>query len=51
MPFPDEERVNLVKKKLKENNIDYNQLVDWPMDNCDFADSSLEERSLAEALA
>ena len=33
-PFPDEETVNIVKKKLKENFIEYSQLVDWPMTNC-----------------
>jgi hypothetical protein len=33
-PFPKEETVNLVKEKLKENNIEYNQLGDWPMENC-----------------
>ena len=33
-PFPDEETVNIVKKKLKENDIEYSQLVDFPMDNC-----------------
>ena len=33
-PFPDEETVNMVKKKLKENDIEYSQLVDWPMTNC-----------------
>jgi len=33
-PIPDEETVNIVKKELKQNNIDYSQLVDWPMTNC-----------------
>ena len=33
-PFPDEETVNIVKKNLKENDIEYSQLVDWPMTNC-----------------
>jgi hypothetical protein len=33
-PFPDEETVNLVKKDLKENNIEYSQLADWSMENC-----------------
>jgi len=33
-PFPDEETVNIVKKKLKENNIEYSKMVDWPMTNC-----------------
>jgi hypothetical protein len=32
--FRDEETVNLVKKELKENNIEYSQLVDFPMENC-----------------
>jgi hypothetical protein len=33
-PFPDEETVNLVNEKLKENNIEQSQLEDWPMENC-----------------
>jgi hypothetical protein len=33
-PFPDEKTVKIVKEKLKQNNIEYNQLVDWPMTNC-----------------
>ena len=32
--FPDEETVNLVKKELKKNNIEYSQLEDWSMENC-----------------
>jgi hypothetical protein len=32
--FPDEETVNIVKKELKKNNIEYSELVDWPMRNC-----------------
>jgi hypothetical protein len=32
--FRDEETVNLVKKELKGNNIEFSQLVDFPMDNC-----------------
>ena len=39
LPFPDEESVNLVKKKLKENNIEYSQLMDWPMRNCEISNS------------
>ena len=42
-PFPDEETVNIVKKKLKENNIEYSQLVDWPMTNCNYRDLLREE--------
>jgi hypothetical protein len=42
-PFPNEETVNLVKEKLKENKIDYNQLLDWLMENCTEADSTTEE--------
>jgi hypothetical protein len=38
-PFPDEETVNLVKEKLKQNNIEYSQMEDWPMENCTEADS------------
>jgi hypothetical protein len=33
-PSPDEETVNLVKEELKKNNIEYVQLVDWPITNC-----------------
>jgi hypothetical protein len=32
--FSDEETVNQVKKELKENNIEYSKLVDFPMENC-----------------
>jgi hypothetical protein len=32
--FPDEETVDLVKKKLKKNNIEYSQLKDLSMENC-----------------
>jgi hypothetical protein len=42
-PFPNEETVNLVKEKLKQNNIEYSQLEDWPMENCTEADSSTGE--------
>jgi hypothetical protein len=31
---PDEETVEEVKQKLQENNIDINQLVEWPEDHC-----------------
>jgi hypothetical protein len=30
--IPDKETVSLVKKELKENNIEYNQLVDFPVE-------------------
>jgi len=33
-PFPDEETVNIVKKKLKENDIEYSKMADFPMINC-----------------
>jgi hypothetical protein len=33
-PILNEKTVNLVKEKLKENNIEYSQLEDWPMENC-----------------
>jgi hypothetical protein len=32
--FPDKETVKLVKKELKENNIEYRQLADFPTTNC-----------------
>jgi hypothetical protein len=31
---PDEETVNLVKKELKENNIKYSRLADYPTNKC-----------------
>jgi len=33
-PFPDEKTVKEVKKELKKNNIEYSQLADLPMTNC-----------------
>ena len=33
-PFPDQQTVDKVKKELKQNNIEYSQLADWPMTNC-----------------
>jgi len=33
-PVPEEETVNIVKEKLKENGIEYDDLVDWSMSNC-----------------
>jgi hypothetical protein len=33
-PFPEDETVKLVKKKLNESNIEYSRLADWPMENC-----------------
>jgi len=33
-PFPGKLTVEKVKKELKKNNIEYSQLVDWPMTNC-----------------
>ena len=31
---PDEETVEEVKQKLQENNIDINELLEWPVDHC-----------------
>jgi hypothetical protein len=31
---PDNETVEEVKQKLRENNFDVNQLIEWPTDNC-----------------
>jgi len=31
---PDEGTVNTVKQKLRENNIDISELVEWPVDRC-----------------
>ena len=46
-PFPDEKTVRDVKKELKKNNIDYSQLEDLPMTNCNWADSSTEDGNSA----
>ena len=32
-----------VLKELQENNIDVSQLVEWPVDHCQQAESSTEE--------
>jgi hypothetical protein len=42
---PDEERVEEVKQKLQENNIDINQLVERPVDHCPQEDCKQEENS------
>jgi hypothetical protein len=42
-PFPDKETVNRVKRELKKNNIEYSELAEISMENCNFADSSSEE--------
>ena len=39
-PFPDEETVERVKRELKKNNIEYSELADLPMENCNFRDTS-----------
>jgi hypothetical protein len=39
-PIPDQETVKIVKKELKKNNIKYNKLLDFPITNCNFTDSS-----------
>ena len=41
--FPDEKTVDLVKKNLKEENIEYRQLEDFSMYNCKWSESSTEE--------
>jgi hypothetical protein len=41
-PFPDEETVKRVKKELKKNNIEYSQLANLSIKNCNFTDSSSE---------
>jgi len=40
--LPDERTVNEVKQKLEENNIDIEQLVEWPVDHCQPEESSTE---------
>jgi hypothetical protein len=42
-PFPNNGTVERVKKELKKNNIEYSELEDFSMENCNFADSSSEE--------
>jgi hypothetical protein len=39
---PDVETVNRAKQQLKENNIDFNKLVEWPEDRCLPEESSTE---------
>jgi hypothetical protein len=45
---PDEEIVEEVLEKLKEYNIDVSQLVDWPANHCQSAQSSEEEEEEKE---
>ena len=40
---PDEETVNTVKQKLKENNIDISQLKKWHLGQCVPEESSIEK--------
>jgi hypothetical protein len=42
-PFPNNETVERVKRELKKNNIEYSELVELSMENCNFADSSSKE--------
>ena len=44
-PFPDEETVKRVKKELKKNNIEYSDLAEFSMENCNFEHSSSEEEN------
>jgi hypothetical protein len=46
-PFPDEETVKRMKEDLKKNNIEYSQLVEFSIENCEYGDSSTEEESSA----
>jgi hypothetical protein len=46
-PFPDQETVERVKKELKENNIDINQLVEFQTVKCLLGESSTEEGNSA----
>jgi hypothetical protein len=43
MPFPKKGTVNRVKRELKKNEIEYSELVELPMENSKYADSSTEE--------
>jgi hypothetical protein len=42
---PEEGRVQEVRQKLQEKNVDVSQLVEWPVDHCQQAKSSTEEES------
>jgi hypothetical protein len=42
---PDKATVNIVQKKLQENNIDVNQLAEYKTDHCQQAESSTERGS------
>ena len=46
-PFRDDKAAKDVEKELKKNKIDYSQLVDLPMTNCNWADSSTEDGNSA----
>jgi hypothetical protein len=41
--YPDQATVNEMKKALKENGIDFDELVEYRMENCKFGDWSAEE--------
>jgi len=42
---PDKKTVEEVKQKLKENNINICELVEWPVDHCQVPESSTQEGS------
>ena len=48
---PNKETVEEVKQKLRENNIDENQLLDWPADHCQVPESSTEEEFSTEEVS
>jgi len=40
--YPDQATVEEMKKMLKENEIDFNELVEYRMENCKFGDWTAE---------
>ena len=38
-PFPDQDTVDIVKEKLKENDMEYSDLAGFPAKNCTFPNS------------
>jgi hypothetical protein len=45
---PDQATVNEVMKKLKENEIDVKELIEYPMENCQEGDWSTEDVPLKD---
>ena len=41
-PYPDQATVEEMKKMLKKNEIDFNELSEYPIENCKFGDWTAE---------